>query len=273
MRPISRAWPAPTGPGHPCWEGYRELIAGLPGDSFPGTSDLDRLLPPDTINGNGLPIRFVPASNLPGVQYEKHIYETGEVSTRENSWHDLFNALVWCRLPRLKAAMNALHYANLDGEKGGNRGKLRDALTLLDESGVIVAGSNPDVLQALVSRDWHTAFVTHRAVWHSELQVLVCGHGLLEKFLNPYKSVTAHALILHTTHLVSWEQLDERLGASLGDRQLFDSPAGLSPLPLMGIPGWWPDGEQSDDFYDDTGVFRPAPAAMTPAPIFHLGGM
>jgi hypothetical protein len=264
---------APTNLGLACWEGYRELIGSLPWESFPGPGVLGRLLPPDAISGNGLPIRFVPASHLPGVQYEKHIYETGEVSTRENSWHDLFNALVWCRLPRLKAAMNALHYASLDGEKGGNRGKLRDALTLLDESGVIVAGSNPDVLQALVSRDWHTALVTHRAAWHSELQVLVCGHGLLEKFLNPYKSMTAHALILHTTHLVPWEQLDERLGASLGDRQLFDSPAGLSPLPLMGIPGWWPDGEQKDDFYDDTGVFRPAPASMTPAPIFHLGDM
>ena len=264
---------APTDLGLPCWEGYRELIAGLPPDSFPDPEDLGCLLPPGAASGNGLPIRFVPASHLPGVPYEKHIYETGEVSTRENSWHDLFNALVWCRLPKLKAAMNARHYEEVDQERGGRRGKLRDALTLLDESGVIVAGSNPDVLQALVSRDWNTAFVTHRAAWRSELQVLICGHALLEKFLNPYKSMTAHALIFHTTRPVSLEQLDVQLGAALSDRHFFDSPAGLSPLPLMGIPGWWPDGEQTADFYADRDVFRPAPVSMTPAPIHHLSDL
>jgi len=264
---------APTDLGLPCWEGYRELIAGLPPGSYPGPDVLGRLLPPGVASGNGLPIRFVPASLLPGVQYEKHIYETGEVSTRENTWHDLFNALAWCRLPKLKAAMNARHYEELSPERDGNRGKLRDALTLLDESGVIVAGSNPDVLQALVRRDWNAAFVIHRAAWRSELQVLVCGHGLLEKFLNPYKSMTAHALILHTARLASWEQLDLQLGASLSNRQLLDSPAGLSPLPLMGIPGWWPTGEQTDDFYNDRDVFRPAPASMTPAPIYQVSGL
>ena len=263
---------APIDLGLPCWEGYRELIAGLPPDSFPGPDVLGRLLPPGVASGNGLPLRFVPASHLPDVQYEKHIYETGEVSTRENSWHDLFNALAWCRLPKLKAAMNTRHYEELDPEKSGRRGRLRDALTLLDESGVIVAGSNPDVLQALVSRDWNAAFVTHRAAWRSELQVLVCGHAILEKFLNPYKSITAHALILHATDLVSLEQLDVQLGNSLRNHQLFDSPAGLSPLPLMGIPGWWPVGEQNEDFYADRDVFRPATAPMTPAPIYHVSG-
>jgi len=256
-----------------CWEGYRELIADLPGEPFPGPEVLGLLLPPGTVSGNGLPIRFVPASHLPGVQYEKHIYETGEVSTRENSWHDLFNALAWCRLPKLKAAMNARHYEGLNPERDGCRGKLRDALTLLDENGVIVAGSNSDVLQALVRRDWNAAFVTHRAAWRSELQVIVCGHALLEKFLNPYKSMTAHALILQATDRVSMEQLDTQLGVSLSDHRLFDSPAGLSPLPLMGIPGWWPAGEQNADFYADRGVFRPAPASMTPAPVYHMSSL
>jgi hypothetical protein len=265
-------WKSLIDPELACWEGYREMIAGLPGESFPGPDVLGHVLPPGTASGNGLPIQFVPASRLPGVQYEKHIHETGEVSTRENSWHDLFNALVWCRLPNLKAAMNARHYQELDPEKSGRRGRLRDALTLLDESGVIVAGSNPAVLQALVSRDWNAAFVTHRAAWRSELQVLVCGHAILEKSLNPYKSITAHALILHATDLVPLGQLDVQLGNSLRNHQLFDSPSGLSPLPLMGIPGWWSVGEQNEDFYADRDVFRPAPASMIPAPIYPVSG-
>ena len=104
-------------------------------------------------------------------------FATGQVSTRENSWHDLFNALVWCRLPQLKVAMNAVHYQHLEEESGGRRGKQRDALTLLDESGVIVNGSHAGVLEALAARDWQQAFVGYREAWAGETQVLVCGHA------------------------------------------------------------------------------------------------
>jgi hypothetical protein len=215
----------------------------------------------------------VPAAELPGVNYERHIFETGQVSTREHSWHDLFNALAWCRLPSLKAAMNALHYQNLDRKKEGGRGRLRDALTLLDESGVIVSGSNIDALNALARRDWKTAFITHRHSWGVDLQVLVCGHAILEKFLEPYKAVTAHALLLHTPDLLSAEQLDQGLGHALARAGWLSSPSGLSPLPLMGIPGWWADGAQDEDFYDDQGVFRPASGHKPLAPVRRLEGI
>ena len=263
-------WKSLIEPELACWEGYRELIADLPGESFPGPDVLGRLLPPGTASGTGLPIRFVAATRLPGVQYEKHIYETGEVSTRDNSWHDLFNALVWCRLPRLKSVMNSLHYENLGREKDGCRGKVRDALTLLDESGVIVTGSNRGALEALASRDWKAAFITHQAAWREELRVFICGHAILEKFLKPYKSITAHALILHTAEPISVEQLDSQLAAALQEEHLVDSTACLSPLPLMGIPAWWAVGEQDWAFYDDRDVFRMAPERMIPAPIYYL---
>ena len=32
-------------------------------------------------------------------------------------------------------------------------------------------------------------------------------------------------------------------------------PRELSPLPVLGIPGWWPDNERAD-FYDNTDYFR-----------------
>ena len=32
---------------------------------------------------------------------------------------------------------------------------------------------------------------------------------------------------------------------------------GHLPLPVLGIPGWWPENEK-EDFYDDAAVFRPA---------------
>jgi hypothetical protein len=254
----------------PCWAGYRSFLEALPGGAFPGTGSLEKLLPPRTSSGNGSAIRFVPAVDLPGVDYERHIFETGQVSTRENSWHDLFNALVWCRLPELKIAMNSLHYDHLDQAQGSGRGRLRDALTLLDESGVIVSGPGIDTLNALARGDWKTAFITHRESWGKELQVLICGHAILEKFLDPYKSVTAHALLLHTPGLLSVEEIDRTIGSALAGPGWLTSPSGLSPLPLMGIPGWWRECDQDAEFYRDHHVFRPFPADRSPAPVhFH----
>jgi hypothetical protein len=256
----------------PYWADYRQFLRQLRGERFPDVAALNRLLPSKTLNQRGLPVRFVPASRLQGVDYESHIFETGEVSTREDNWHDLFNALVWCRMPRLKAAMNARHYQELGKDFGGRRGKTRDALTLLDESGVIVVGSDLEALQALASRDWKAALVTHRDAWHSGLKVVVCGHSLLEKFLDPYKSMTAHALIVYTASQFSLEQLDDLLGIALSGGGLFNSSASLSPLPLMGIPGWWPCGEQDGNFYRDRGVFRPPSRGLAPAPIHRVSG-
>lgn len=242
---------------HPCWAGYRGLIERLPDDEFPGPAALTSLLPRATQSRAGQALQFVQADSIPGVAYEKHIHETGQVSTREGSWHDLFNALAWCRLPRLKAAMNAVHYAHLEEARGGCRGRQRDALTLLDESGVIVYGEHAPVLEALARRDWRAAFVDGAAAWQRRLQVRICGHAILEKFLAPYKSMTAHALFLYVDGPLTDTALDPLLADALLRGELLSSPADLSPLPLMGIPGWWHGGEQNEAFYDDQHVFRP----------------
>ena len=43
--------------------------------------------------------------------------------------------------------------------------------------------------------------------------------------------------------------------------------AALPPLPVLGIPGWWPPNEE-EGFYADEQVFRPKRLASAPA----LGG-
>ena len=181
---------------HPCWDGYRGMFRRLSTGTFPTPAQLNGLLPRGTVSGGGAALRFVPAGAMAGSEYERRIFETGEVSTREGSWHDLFNALAWCRLPRLKAALNAVHYRHLDQERDGRRGPRRDALTLLDESGALVVSRNPDLLRALARRDWQKAFVDMDSSWSTETYIVVCGHALLEKYLNPWKSITAHALLL-----------------------------------------------------------------------------
>lgn len=250
-------WKAHLDPGHACWEGYRERLQRLPPGLFPSADALTRLLPPAAVNRNGRTLRFRAASDLPGVPYEQHIFETGEIPTRENNWHDLFNALVWSRLPHLKAAMNALHHAHLEAGGEGRRGKVRDALTLLDESGVIVTSGETGLMDALARRDWAAAFLRHREAWAGEVSVLVCGHAILEKFLDPYKALTAHALYLRSAAPLPAAELDHALADALLDGGLLRSTADLSPLPLMGIPGWWTGGPQDSGFYADTSVFRP----------------
>jgi hypothetical protein len=264
-------WKSRIDPAFPGWDDYRQLLGALPDGAFPNADTLNALLPQSVKSNHGPPIRFVPSGDLPVGDYERRIFETGQISTREDNWHDLFNALAWCRFPRLKAAMNAMHYGKLGSEKDGRRGKVRDALTLLDESGVIVAGSNPEVLRSLVNRDWPSVFITHRPAWREEMKVLVCGHAILEKFLDPYKSLTAHALVLYAPGHPSAETLDGLLSEKLGRDGMLRSSADLSPLPLMGIPGWWAGSAQDQSFYHDREVFRPAASHHVIAPIHDPG--
>lgn len=263
-------WKSQIDINNPCWDGYRRLLGRLPADRFPDTGSLNACLPPGVANWNRQPIQFVPDSKLPGVSYEQHILRTGQVPTRENSWHDLFNALVWCRMPHLKASMNVIHCEQMERQKGSCRGGVRDALTLFDESGVIVQGTFPEGLEALARQDWSSALLTFREKWGKSMRVQVCGHAILEKFLDPYKSVTAHALLVLTPDGLSTAELDHKLAQSLIEKHWLESPAGLSPLPLAGLPGWWVSSPQDAAFYKDKAVFRPPSPGRLAAPVHSL---
>jgi hypothetical protein len=266
----------------PYWIDYRELIrrlSELTGErpELPGAGNLQRVLPRHAVNQSGQPISFRPSRALPAIEYEGCIFRTGQVSTRENSSHDLFNALVWARFPHLKAALNALHCREIRSKPGRPRGRLRDALTLLDECGVILASANDEALERLSARDWPAVFCDQAACWREDTHVFVCGHALLQKFLKPYKSLTAHALLVridaqsaHGSRESLLQMLDAQLAQALLTRDWLKSPDGLSPIPLMGIPGWSPDAAQDRNFYSDRQVFRPPAADFIHAPVFSL---
>ena len=65
----------------------------------------------EALNRTGAaPVRFVPQAELPaGMAYERLIFETGRVPTRDNL-HDFFNGLVWLRFPQAKRRLNQLIY-------------------------------------------------------------------------------------------------------------------------------------------------------------------
>ncbi|MDQ0572346.1 hypothetical protein QFZ42_004180 [Variovorax paradoxus] len=203
---------------------------------------------------DSLPV-FVPQLDLPaGQAYEAHIFQNRTVPTRDNL-HDFFNGLVWLAFPEAKRRLNELQAAEIARTGiASTRGPLRDALTLFDENGAVLEA--PAALwKALAARDWHSLFVTQRALW-AEARLLVFGHALLEKLTTPRKAVTAHVL-LPLPEAGGLPAFDDRaLARNLDPEYLVRKP--FVPLPVLGVPGWWPENE-SAHFYDDAKVFRPGP--------------
>jgi len=263
----------------PYWNDFRQSIEQLrqragSGPELPGVEVLQSLLSGSTTR-SGCPLVLVPSTSIPNINYEQHIFETGEISTRKNCWHDLFNALVWSQFPLIKAAMNELHYREIQNHTGSNRGPVRDALTLFDECGVVVLSTNRELLRQLADREWDQAFLQNKHHWQNQVRVWVCGHALLEKFLEPYKSITAQALLLHMDPAVGelqnpclHQSMEETLSGRIANQELLRGTAELSPIPLMGIPLWWTLSKQDQAFYQDEQVFRRARAGLKPAPVF-----
>lgn len=239
--------------------------------AFPGLDDLNALLDacdPLPAVRNGAPVRFVaqPAGRQPFEnQYEPRCYLKGEVQTRARNWHDLFNALVWLAFPRAKAVINAGHYAALqvDTGEGRRRGRARDALTLLDESGVIVACASPELEVLLREFQWKELFWQQRDRLQANMRFFIFGHGLYEKALSPYVGMTGQGLILAVEAgffaMTAAEQLallDDKLAAWLEAHGGAFASRDLTPVPLLGVPGW-SNRSADPSFYNETGYFRP----------------
>ncbi len=260
------------------WQDFLPFLDQLSGPGFPSCSQLNALLPHGLLSAGGHAIRFVNSDQLADAAYEQRIFTTGQVSTRPDCWHDLFNALIWMRYPRIKTAMNKLHHQAGAGLKSGSRGQLRDALTLFDECGVIVFSDRLEILKALAERRWSDAFFS--ADFRTSVGLSVSGHAMLEKYLSPYKAMTAKALLFQVdtgfmklSRQEMIDLLDREIANQFLNGEVLTKPACLSPLPLAGVPGWWPRDEQEDDmFYNDPQVFRPAPADLNPVPVLKLTG-
>ncbi|MGE0313089.1 MAG: DUF3025 domain-containing protein [Lautropia sp.] len=252
--------------------------------------------------GSGARLRFRPepagtAGGAPGGAgaYERRIWTEGVVGCRTGgagAAHDLHNALAWLSLPATKAALNAIHVralARADAAGGagrarstppGHRPRVRDFATLLDESGLLWVSRSADCDRALLAHDWSRLFVDRRAQLESSVFALVLGHGLLHKLAKPYKSITAHCLLLDARAIpgaggahaapatglpalpsgtpAAIAAIDRAAAAALhglgGDAAR--APPALQPLPVMGLPGWHPDN-RDPAFFHDTRVFRP----------------
>ena len=267
------------------------LLQCLPADHFPDCTELNRLIDHGAdhgtddgtddgtdksaavVSGGNVPIQFVDAdtTQVPGAPgYEGLIFRSGWVPTRACHWHDLFNALAWLAFPRSKRIINARHIAEIDRLGGRERGRLRDLLSLFDEGGVIVACADRSLAQMLLAHQWKQLFCEHRAAVNAHMRCWVFGHAIMEKGVLPYHGVTGKALIvpvepafLEKTNAAQVAALDVVVAARLAQGSVDSLEGDLSPLPILGIPGWCADNVDPR-YYDDTQQFRPPPSARRP---------
>ena len=255
----ARLTPAPDAP---IFTALKPLLGRLPRDRFPRHDELNALRTPSVVSGGGAPIRFVPPAA--SAQYEVRIFENGEVQTRPGSWHDLFNALVWLAFPKTKAVLNGHHYHEIRARRGERlRGTARDVLTLFDEGGIVVAAADPELPALLREFRWKELFWRRRAEVLRSMRFYVFGHAIYEKALEPYKGVTAKALILDAAPGLldapierQLCELDTRAADYFSGTHALASTRNLSPLPILGIPGWEP-ANACEEYYDDPSQFRP----------------
>ncbi|MGB9094274.1 MAG: DUF3025 domain-containing protein [Gallionella sp.] len=258
----------------PLFAALHPVLADLDVTTFPTLQDCNALLmaqdSPIAVQ-NGMPLHFVPQQQGKlsfEAQYEPRCYLTGEVQMRAHNWHDLFNALVWLTFPATKAAINARHYRVLTGggvaDAGSSqRGAVRDVNTLLDESGVIVACADAELAGLLADFKWRELFWQRRERVTQSMGFHLLGHGLYEKALHPYVGLTGQGLLVGVeqeffamTPARQLERLDRVLADRLQVRECSLGTRDLSPVPLLGIPGWSADNN-CERYYDNTAYFRP----------------
>ncbi len=216
-------------------------------------------------NQDGRPVSFVPQSALPeGMAYEAFIGATGSVPTRDNL-HDFFNALVWLSFPLIKRQLNALQAAQIAlAGVGKSRGAARDGATIFDENAALLVVRHGAAGQALVAalraHQWRDVLLERRAAFEADAELWLFGHALMEKLVAPYKAITAHTRVVLADdvfftleHAARRDWIDRRVARDLAERGL--STADFTPLPVLGVPHWWP--RQDAAFYDDATVFRP----------------
>ena len=246
----------------------RALGARLPDIGWPNP-DLLNALADDAgrvVNAQGLRVRFVPQAPKSmhfRDGFEPRAFLKGEVQLRPLDWHDLFNALVWMTFPTAKALINARHYEALSIGETGNRPPARDALTLFDEEGVLVLSSEAGLLELVREFRWKELFWKRREEVMTRMRFFLFGHALYHKALDPFVGMTGKAVLLKVPDAFAQlplnsqvSEADRLLAAHLWDRSHMSHGRELSPLPVLGVPGWW-GGNEQESFYENTGYFRP----------------
>jgi Protein of unknown function (DUF3025) len=235
-------------------DAQRLLCQGL---HWPDVADLNAGWTPP-INRLGLAFEFKAQHVLSdALHYECRIDALGQIATRTENWHDLFNAFIWQNLPATKQALNAAQVEDIAAVGEKQRTRRQSAMTHFDEAGAIVRLHDEAMLLAWDAHDWPAFFKAWpEAEARGAVQVWPFGHSLYEHALNPDIALVAKALVFDSARAFTQEQADALIARHINSNRCLRDPQELRPIPLSGIPGWHRDW-QSPDFFTQLGCFRP----------------
>lgn len=254
--------------GNPIFAELTSLFPLASCTDFPPVLELNKW---QQLSSAELPVRFVDNELLAadGRYYEAFIYHTQQVPTRYPNWHDLFGALIWCLFPQTKKLLNRLHIQQITQFGSASRSTLRNKLTLLDECGVLILyrAEQAELVGALRQHQWQHAFVSHRQSWlgqgeHPGIAAMMFGHANYEMATRPFIGLTGKMLALQVPADFFNQSLRQRidfidteLSEQIANQGILIDPLQLTPLPLLGVPGWF-EANKQPDFYQNTAYFR-----------------
>ena len=248
----------------PIFNDLDHILSNVSWNDWPSCQDLNKLIPDDVANYQGRRLTLVeqtPELLSDGLYYEQRIFQQALVPTRSHNWHDFFNSLIYLLFPLTKKEMNRLHVEEIERFGDQKRSRCRDAITLLDECGVIIAHCDDDIADDLMNHRWDNAFVNKRPAWGQTVNAIMIGHANYEKALDPYIGFTGKALYLKVTPTffsmdvwAKYQYLDIMLANNI--EALLQDNSKLYPLPILGVPGWW-DANENREFYENGQYFRP----------------
>jgi hypothetical protein len=221
---------------HPAFRSVRPALLALPPEGFPSLAQINAALGPRA------GVVFEPQPVKPrrsrrptplAERYYGRITHQGRVPTREDNWHDLANALVWACFPVSKRALAGRQQACLERAgvaPGGQlpcRDREQDALSLLDEGGLLLVGPREGELRAALSEGEGAVLALLDA---GRAEAWVYGHALLEHVASGRDAqVQASVTPLEAPE---GEGVDQALAARLRDRSAFLRPHPWAPLRL-----------------------------------------
>jgi len=163
-------------------------------NDWPTVDQLQSLLPKDLCAKSGKKLQFYPQNEtLPefNMGYEERIYQTGLISTREKNWHDYFNALIWTLFPKTKIELNVLHFQEITSNnyvnQNNKRTYSRDAITHLDESGIIIAVSDWKLVELLRAHQWKEVFYDLKDFFKLTLVLVTHNISITKNFSKCYE--------------------------------------------------------------------------------------
>lgn len=165
--------------------------------------------------------------------YEAAVVD-GRIPTRERSWHDTFNVLAFVGFPRAKAALHR-RCLELQRARVGKppRSREEDALTLIDETSLVFAGTAEAIAALQQAREDRVLAKIDRVVRAHGIRVFVLGHALLEHLALDRPPIGAGVLAITIEGPVDRPQLDRALAERI--------TTGGFPRPQLSPTLPWPD--------------------------------